>query len=158
MHLVCIKYELMYSYAKSRDPFYLRNSFFFAVCTLRWGNGHYAWPHGSWKQFWGNPPICQLPAEDWSTPYPLPHESKESQAKKRKQAGQLPPLEHKHLSVLALPALDLFWKTLFISVLDQLPIDNYALPSFYTSLYTTWFFSLCAFWMDIPKKKKQLMK
>lgn len=73
----------MYS-AKSRDPFLFFISAilsFFAVRTLRWANGHHAWPQGSWKLFWGNPPTCQLPAEDWNTPSPVP----------QKQGAKKPP-------------------------------------------------------------------
>lgn len=78
----------------------------YAVRTLKWGNGHSAWSQGRWKLFLGNPQTFRLPVEDWSTPlllYP-----------RRAWRARLPPLEHKHLSVPALPALALFWKTLYL--------------------------------------------
>lgn len=117
----------------------------FAVRTLKWGNGHSAWSHGSWKLFSSNPPSCRLPAEDWSILPTLPRESMESQASTiRTQTAFCPS------STCARPL-----PKDYSSLQDQLPIDNYALPSLYTCLFTTGFFSLCAFRIDIPKREKK---
>lgn len=146
MHLVCIKYELMYSDAKSKDRF-ISATLSSAVRTLGWGEGHVVVLMVAWSWF-GQ--CTNLLTASWGSESPFSstlsiHESKESWGKKKTNPLVLP-VGHKHLSIPAISTCSLtLWKTSFISVREQLPKDNYALPSLYVSLSQSQFFSLCAF-------------
>lgn len=111
MHLVCTKYELIYSYTKSKDLF------FFVSATLSF----LRYAHSDWAEVvqlvsrlleagWG-----MLTARwGWSVSSPPSTSTRPGEEKKTNclafQEG------HKHQSIPALPALLFLWKTSFICV------------------------------------------
>lgn len=83
MHLVCIKYELMYSDAKSKDRF-ISATLSSAVRTLGWGEGHVVVLMVAWSWF-GQ--CTNLLTASWGSESPFSstlsiHESKGSWGKK----------------------------------------------------------------------------
>lgn len=67
MHLVCIKYELVYSYATSRDPFLFFNPASLSFLRYAHWDGATSLASGAGNCFGGKPPTCLLPAEDRNT-------------------------------------------------------------------------------------------
>lgn len=106
MHLFCIKYELMYSDAKSRDRF-ISATLSSAARTLGQGEGHVVSLRVTWS--WFGQSTNRLTAS-WGSESPFSstlsiHERRESWGEKKKKTSPLAlPVGHQHLSIPALPA------------------------------------------------------
>lgn len=124
----CIKYELLYSHAKSRDRFIAATLSFWA-CSLRLGEGHMVSLRVTWSRF--GKKTNQLNAI-WGSESPFSttilniYKSRERWKKTNKACRSPTPFYP--------PALPALWKTSFISVQEWRLINNYALPSLYVSL------------------------
>lgn len=147
MHLFCIKYELMYSDAKSRDRF-ISATLSSAARTLGRAEGHVVGLRVAWRWFGQstNLLIASWGSESPSSSTASIHESRVSWKKKKENK---PSRSASRTQTPFYPSSACFltlWKTSFISVRERLPIDNYALPKFTSlSLFLSGFFSLCAF-------------
>lgn len=158
MHLVCIKYELMYSDAKSR---FISATLSSAVRTLGWDEGHVVGLMVAWSWF-GQ--CTNLLTASWGSESPFYsilsiHESKESWGKKKTNPLVLP-VGHKHLSIPALPALSLSERPHSSLCGKSSPKTTMHLSRHhvFTSPSLNLNSSACVpffltFWMDIPKKK-----
>lgn len=132
----CIKYELMYSDAKSRDRF-ISATVSSAARTLGRGEGHVVSLRVAWSWFGQS---TNLLTAGWGSESPFSstlsiHESRESWGKEKKE--NRPSSSASRTQTPFYPSSACFlalWKTSFISVRERLPIDNYALPSLYISL------------------------
>lgn len=162
MHLFCIKYELMYSDAKSRDRF-ISATLFSAARTLGRGEGHVVGLRVAWSWF-GQSTNLLTASRGSESPFSSTLSILKSRESWKKKENK-PSIFASRTQTPFYPSSACFlalWKTSFISVRERLPIDNYALPSLYISL--SLFLSpssacvpfYLTFWMDIPKK--QLMK
>ena len=159
----CIKYELMYSDAKSRDRF-ISATLSSAARTLGQAEGHVVGLRVAWSWFGQstNLLIASWGSESPSSSTASIHESRVSWKKKK---DNKPSRSASRTQTPFYPSSACFltlWKTSFISVREQLPIDNYALPSLYISLSLSLSFCLASsacvpFWPYLldghPKEK-----
>lgn len=130
-----------------------------AVRTLGLGVRSCGWSPGRWWSWFGQ--CTNMPTASWGRRVSSPP-SASTRAGEEKKTNCLALQEgHKHQSIPARPALLFLWKTSFISVREQFPIDYYALPSLYISLSVSQFIGLCTFlpnFLDRHPKEKYWRK
>lgn len=125
----------------------------------RTGQRSCGWSPGRWWSWFGQ--RTNMPTASWGRRVSSPS-SASTRAGEEKKTNCLALQEgHKHRSIPALPALLFLWKTSFISVREQFPMDYYALPSLYISLSVSQFIGLCTFlpnFLDRHPKEKYWRK